>query len=83
MERVTMENDAKQKTPRGGNAKTHRVRTADQGFIELHPYNKNLSIACMCTECLGFETNPIDCTAITCPLFPYRRKTQKTMRGEK
>lgn len=72
----------KAKKPVGGNAKSHRVRTADRGFILLHPYPKGLAVKAMCTECMGFEGNPSECTALTCPLFPYRGKTQRTLRGE-
>jgi hypothetical protein len=76
------ETTVKDKKPLGGNAKRHSVRTADRAFIALHPYPKGLAIKVMCTECMGFEANPSDCTARPCPLFPYRGKTQRTMRGE-
>ncbi len=72
----------KTKRPLGGNAKSHKVRTADRGFVTIHPYAKATAIKVMCTECQGFEANPADCTAPTCPLYPYRGKTQKTMRRE-
>jgi hypothetical protein len=72
----------KEKKPVGGNAKSHRVKTADRGFITLHPYPKGLALKSMCTECMGFEANPSDCIARACPLYPYRCKTLRTMRGE-
>ena len=60
----------------------HTVRTADGLHIELR-LTRKLAMACMCTECLGFEDNPADCTAHLCPLYPFRAKTLVTRRGAK
>lgn len=29
----------------------------------------------MCTECMGFESDPKDCTSKYCPVFPYKGRT--------
>lgn len=28
-----------------------------------------------CTQCLGFETHPEDCTSVFCPHYPFRKRT--------
>lgn len=61
---------------------SHRVRTADRGFITLTGYTARMAIKVMCMECLGFEDHPKDCTAPTCPLFPYRARTLITHKGD-
>jgi hypothetical protein len=59
---------------------THTIRAANGLLITLK-LTRKLAMACFCTECLGWETNPSECTAPLCPLFPYRVKTLRTMRG--
>ncbi len=34
------------------------------------------AILLKCTECLGWEENPRDCTGTLCPLYPYRGLTR-------
>jgi hypothetical protein len=58
----------------------HTVRCATDGFIRLR-LTRKLAMAVFCTECLGWEDNPANCTALTCPLYPWRVKTLKTQRG--
>lgn len=58
----------------------HTVRTADGRYRELK-LTRKLAIAVHCTECLGFETDPKDCTSYNCPFFPYREGTRATLRG--
>ena len=77
------ETDKTPQKPRGQFKHAHRVRTKDRGFCTIHPYSARLAIKVMCTECLGFETHPSECTAITCPLFPYRGKTERAWRADK
>ena len=60
---------------------THTVRCKDGRLVNFLRYGRKLAMACFCTECLGWETNPSECTAPLCPLFPYRVKTLRTMRG--
>ena len=55
----------------------HTVRTRDGGEIEIKGLTRQTAISLFCSECLGWETHPKDCTATKCPLFPYRRKSQK------
>ena len=58
----------------------HTVRTADGRYKELK-LTRKLAMSAMCTECMGFEGNPADCTSKFCPLFPFRVKTLETQRG--
>ena len=59
----------------------HTMRTADEGTITLS-ISRKLAMSAFCTECLGWEGDPHDCTSPMCPLFPYRVRTQKTLRGD-
>jgi hypothetical protein len=61
----------------------HTVRTADRGSVQIAHYTLRKAVACMCTECMGFEDSPVDCTSPMCPLYPYRRKTRMNARGDK
>lgn len=54
--------------------KMHVIRNKFGEKIEVE-MNKNLAIKLMCTECMGFESDPAGCTSVFCPLFPYRKKT--------
>ena len=59
---------------KGAGMVTHTVRTADGGTATLR-YGRKQAIKLMCVECLGFEGDPADCTAIRCPLYPFRGRT--------
>lgn len=52
----------------------HTVRTNSGGTKELK-LTRGLAIKLMCTECMGFEQNPVECTEKLCPLYPYRKKS--------
>lgn len=67
--------------PKSGSV-THTVRTADGRHTVLR-LTRKLAMAAMCTECLGFEENPADCTSVLCPLYPFRAKTLRTRRGDR
>jgi len=54
----------------------HKVRTRDGGEVEVSPYTRQTAISLMCSECMGWESHPRDCTAVKCPLYPFRRKSQ-------
>jgi hypothetical protein len=56
------------------------VRTADRRFKAIKLTRKT-AIACMCTECLGWEAHPSECTSVTCPLYPFRMNTRLTQHG--
>ena len=62
---------------------SHKVRTADGGAVELPRYGRQLAIRAMCSECMGWESHPKDCTATLCPLYPFRGKTLRTRKGSK
>ena len=59
----------------------HTIRAKDGRLIAISRYGRKLAMACFCTECLGWEDNPADCTAPLCPLYPFRAKTLRTQRG--
>lgn len=53
----------------------HRIRAAKgSGTVEVK-ITRGIAIKAFCTECLGFETHPTDCTVTLCPLYPYRGKS--------
>ena len=60
--------------------KVHTVRHKDGGTITVEGYTRGKAVRLMCTECLGFETNPSECTSVLCPLYPFRRVTYATRR---
>ncbi|OQC56280.1 MAG: hypothetical protein BWX54_01484 [Verrucomicrobia bacterium ADurb.Bin018] len=41
-------------------------------------YGRELAIRMKCTECFGWETDPAECTAPLCPLYPFRGLTRKS-----
>lgn len=45
-------------------------------------FTKKQAIQAHCTECMGFEENPINCTSFTCSLYPYRGRTLRTRTGD-
>ena len=55
----------------------HTVRTSTNGRRELR-YGRELAIRMKCTECLGWEGDPAECTAPLCPLYPFRGLTRKS-----
>lgn len=61
----------------------HTVKTKDYGttkkVVDIDNYARARAIKAFCTECLGFEENPRDCTAKTCPLYPFRGRTTVAM----
>ncbi len=69
----------KKRKARSGSV-THVVRTADGRYRELR-LTRKLAMAACCTECMGFEADPADCTTYRCPLWPFRARTQATLRG--
>lgn len=58
----------------------HTIRTRDGGFKRLK-YARKQAIQLCCTECLGWEDDPKDCTSIHCPLFPFRGRTMASQRA--
>ena len=57
--------------------KMHTMRTSKNGRITAL-LNRKTAIKAKCTECMGWEGNPNECTAKLCPLFPFRGKTLLT-----
>lgn len=56
------------------------VLCANGRYISIR-LTRKLAMACFCTECLGFEGNPADCTSIFCPMYIFRAKTYRTREG--
>jgi len=71
---------AKPKKQSRSNGVEHIIRASNGRYLKLRLTRKE-AIAAKCTECLGFEDNPISCTSPCCPLFPFRTKTFRTRRG--
>lgn len=59
----------------------HTIRTKDGGFIELQ-YARGQAIRLHCTECMGWEEHPKDCSAVHCALYPYRGRTRMSNESE-
>ena len=59
----------------------HVIRCANGKYASIR-LTRKLAMAAFCTECMGWEGNPQDCTAPLCPLYPFRAKTLRTMRGD-
>jgi hypothetical protein len=51
----------------------HTIRTKDGGTVTAE-LNRSRAIKAMCTECMGFEANPKECTSTLCPIYPWRGK---------
>jgi hypothetical protein len=67
---------------------SHTVRSADGGTVELgckrDGYQRATAIEAHCSECMGWECPPGECTATLCPLFPYRPQNvlRRLLRGD-
>jgi len=59
---------------------THTVRARNGKLVQLK-LSRVLAMKIHCTECMGFESDPMDCTAKLCALYPWRRRTQSTING--
>jgi len=57
----------------------HTIRTKEftttKKVVSIDAYARAKAIRVFCTECLGYEDHPDDCTAPLCPLFPFRVKS--------
>ena len=64
-----------QRTPRAAiSATPHTVLTKSGGRMQVK-LTPRKAIKLHCTQCMGYEGNPIDCGIETCPLYLYRGKT--------
>ena len=72
--------EAARKAPRAPSRRTHTVRTKDGGQKALN-YGRKQAILLHCTECLGWEIHPRDCTSPLCPLYPFRGQTMASQRA--
>ena len=59
----------------------HTIRTQHDEHMTYDPYPRSLAIKCFCSECMGWDSDPVtECTSTMCPLFPYRgRKRHMTL----
>lgn len=51
------------------------VRHKDGGTVTIPNYTRSKAIKCMCSECMGFESDVKGCTDKQCPLYPFRAAT--------
>jgi hypothetical protein len=68
-------------TTRTGSTAIHTILTRD-GKTKTIKYGRKQAILLMCTECMGFDAHPQTCTAIRCPLYPFRGITRLSVRGD-
>lgn len=54
---------------------SHTVRHRDGGQITISGFTRGKAIKLMCSECMGFEGDPKECSDKKCPLYPYRGST--------
>ena len=60
----------------------HTVRTRDGGMKEIINMTPRQAIKIFCTECMGWDTDPKNCTATHCALYPLRGRTLITNYAE-
>jgi len=53
---------------------THTIRTKS-GRTKSLTYGRKDAIRLFCTECMGWEGDPKECTSPLCPLYPFRGNT--------
>jgi hypothetical protein len=51
------------------------------GLYLIARLTRKTAILAFCTECLGFEDHPDNCTSRFCPLYPFRGKTLRSKTG--
>jgi hypothetical protein len=68
-------------SPKTGGTVSHTVRTRDGGKKALK-YARKQAIYLTCTECMGWDENPSNCTSPLCPIYPFRGYTRASLRGE-
>lgn len=51
------------------------IRHKDGETVKVPNYTRKIAIKCMCSECMGFESDVRGCTDTKCPLFPFRANT--------
>ena len=61
----------------------HTVRAGDGGTVTFPNYTRGAAIKAHCSECMGWESHPRDCTATQCALYPFRGLTLRTREGSK
>jgi len=59
----------------------HTIRSRDGKTVTVKNYYRTKAIKFMCMECVGWEDDPKDCTSPLCPLFPFRKRTLLSQRG--
>jgi len=60
-------------------ATKHKVRKKDGGLKEVS-LTRATAIKAFCTECLGWQTHPRECESYNCTLYPFRGKTNLTIK---
>jgi hypothetical protein len=75
MQEVPLQPPKNESGCRGPSIAVHPVRTSSGGKRTLK-YGGKQAIRLKCTECLGWETHPRECTGVLCPLYPFRGSTR-------
>jgi len=60
----------------------HIVRSRDGGTLLIKGMTRSLADKLHCTECMGWDTDPADCTDAMCPHFPFRGRTRRANTSE-
>ena len=58
----------------------HTIRTRDGGTKEVDIHRAR-AIKIHCTECMGWDEHPKECTSTKCALFPFRGKSTLAING--
>lgn len=59
----------------------HVIRTKDGGTKKVN-MSRDTAIKLMCSECMGWEAHPKECSDKFCPLYPYRGKKFTATRAD-
>lgn len=78
-ERLVKARAAKRATTGTGQSVEHVIRTR-AGHTKKLRYGRKMAVSLMCTECMGWENNPQDCTSPLCPLYPFRNYTMASQK---
>jgi hypothetical protein len=55
----------------------HTVEHKDGGTVTIKNYTAKKAVLLYCSWCMGFESDPRQCTDKLCPFWPFRGYTSK------
>lgn len=60
----------------------HTIRSRDGKTVTIKNYHRSRAIKLFCSECLGWENNPVEtCSSPLCPIYPFRGRSLLSQRG--